>query len=108
MITPNCNDVLCGRGSGVNTFSGNIFFRELVRVRKELYRKVKRHQKIPIAMPSPSESSGDVNKDKEDGPRRKSAGDTETNDEGWDSASDRPRHVCPINEDDETLQAVWG
>lgn len=49
MITPNCNDVLCGRGSGVNTFSGNIFFRELVRVRKELYRKVKRHQKIPIA-----------------------------------------------------------
>lgn len=49
VMTPNCNDVLCGRGSGVNTFSGNIFFRELVRVRKEMYRKVKRHQKIPIA-----------------------------------------------------------
>jgi len=49
VVTPNCNDVLCGRGSGVNTFSGNIFFRELVRVRKDLYRRVKRHQKIPIA-----------------------------------------------------------
>jgi len=49
VITPNRNDVLCGRGSGVNTFSGNIFFRELVRLRKDMYRKVKRHQKIPIA-----------------------------------------------------------
>jgi len=47
-IIPNINDVLCGRGSGVNSSSGNIYFRQLVRGRKSEYKQAKRHLKIPI------------------------------------------------------------
>lgn len=47
-IEQNENDVLCGRGSGVNSSPGNVYFRELVRARKERYKRAKRHLKIPI------------------------------------------------------------
>lgn len=47
-IIPSKNDVLCGRGSGVNSSSGNIYFRELVREKKEEYKRAMRNMKIPI------------------------------------------------------------
>ena len=47
-IIENKNDVLCGRGSGVNAYPGNVKFRELVKARKAEYKNAKRHLKIPI------------------------------------------------------------
>lgn len=49
MIQPSKNDVLSGRGSGVNSWEGNIFYRKLVSERKQLYTSVKRNEKNPIA-----------------------------------------------------------
>lgn len=49
MIQPSKNDVLSGRGSGVNSWEGNIFYRKLVNERKQLYTSVKRNEKTPIA-----------------------------------------------------------
>ena len=48
--TPNCNDVLSGRGKASNLWKGNIFFRELVNQYKLEYIVSNRLEKIDITM----------------------------------------------------------
>lgn len=47
----NCNDVLCGRGGRVNSHSGNVKFRMLVREHRDTYlsKKTKKLDKVKIA-----------------------------------------------------------
>lgn len=42
------NDVLCGRGGWVNSFPGNLQFREILKRNKEAYTKAKKKRKLAI------------------------------------------------------------
>lgn len=46
----NANDVLCGRGAGVNKHPGNLYFRNLAQENKRLYKAASRKDKGLIAM----------------------------------------------------------